>query len=221
MSSHMFIQPEQIRAARALLDWSQQDLADASSVSKDTVKNYELSNNKPNTQTLTRIIGALEVAGIEFLSDGGLRPSRERIRTIEGSEGVRHLMDLIYKTCIQDPLTPVIIANVNEYLFNKHIGDYQNFHRNRLENIPYLNPCKVILAKGKILENPAKFIIYRWIDQVYFGDVSIYCFDKYVAILELSDNKCLVHLIENDLLSNTFMKLLNLMWANAGEDEFK
>lgn len=64
--------PRQCRAARVLLDWSQQDLAAASSVSVSTIRNFEqgkVSTYKPNRLALQR---ALEAAGIEFL-DGGCR----------------------------------------------------------------------------------------------------------------------------------------------------
>lgn len=211
----MFIQPEQIRAARAMLDWSQQDLADAAGVSKDTVKNYELSHNKPNSKTLAAIEGALATAGIEFLSDGGVRPLRERIRTIQGVEGLRLLMDLLYKAAETNPTSPVIISNVQEDLFNKWLGDFTPYHRNRMMQLEGIEPWKVILAKGKQVLEPVPYLSCRYIDQTYFGDVSLYCFDKHIAILELSEHKCSVHVIENELLNRTFMKLLNLMWVNA------
>ncbi|HEX8901579.1 helix-turn-helix transcriptional regulator [Vitreimonas sp.] len=66
----------QIRAARALLDWSQQQLADESGVSLATVRRIE-SERGPERSTVPNrdaIQRALEKGGIIFMpknSDGG------------------------------------------------------------------------------------------------------------------------------------------------------
>ena len=66
------ISPQQIRAARALLEWEQVDLAQASGVSKSSVQRTE-SGSDPRVSTLARIQSALESAGIRFIGpdDGG------------------------------------------------------------------------------------------------------------------------------------------------------
>ena len=59
----------QIRAARALLAISQQDLATQAAVGLNTVKRIEAAGDEPtgNIQTLLRIKRALEQAGILFI----------------------------------------------------------------------------------------------------------------------------------------------------------
>lgn len=81
------IYPIQIRAARALIAMSQQDLARASKVGLATVKRIEASGSEMsgNIRTLLRIRQALEHAGIAFLdeSDGqgvGVRLRRSLIK---------------------------------------------------------------------------------------------------------------------------------------------
>ena len=60
---------EQIRAARALLDWSAKDLATASGVSPATLQRIERAHGAPqsHTRTLADLKRALEAAGIEFV----------------------------------------------------------------------------------------------------------------------------------------------------------
>jgi transcriptional regulator with XRE-family HTH domain len=62
----------QLRAARALLGWSQDELADRSGVSKPTIARLELSKGGIGGYAATRdkIIGALEAAGVVFLAEG-------------------------------------------------------------------------------------------------------------------------------------------------------
>src|SRR5450759_871303 len=67
----------QIRAARALLGWRQEQLAKASGVGAATIQRIERSVGPVGgyVSTLTRIQSALEKAGIRFLdkdSEGGI-----------------------------------------------------------------------------------------------------------------------------------------------------
>ncbi|MGO9546174.1 MAG: helix-turn-helix domain-containing protein [Rhodomicrobium sp.] len=75
----MSISPELCRAARALLGWSQQELATRAQVARKTIADFELSQVNPHPRTLRDVVAALEVAGVEFLpalenvSRGGVR----------------------------------------------------------------------------------------------------------------------------------------------------
>jgi len=63
-----------LKAARALLGWSQDDLAAKSDVAKKTIADIERgADRKPLRRTVAAIRQALEAAGIEFLDDDGLR----------------------------------------------------------------------------------------------------------------------------------------------------
>jgi len=61
------VTPRQIRAARALLGWSQQHLADKAIVSLNAVARLEKAKVDPRLSTLTAIEKALAKAGVEFL----------------------------------------------------------------------------------------------------------------------------------------------------------
>lgn len=64
------ISARQIRAARALLGWTQQELADAAIVSFGAVTRLERGEVDPRLSTMTAIQSALVKAGVEFLSAG-------------------------------------------------------------------------------------------------------------------------------------------------------
>ena len=57
----------QSRAARGLLGWSQQQLADSASVSLATIQLFEADKREPIPNNLTAIRRALEDAGVEFI----------------------------------------------------------------------------------------------------------------------------------------------------------
>jgi len=63
------ISTEQIRAARALLRWTAQNLADASGIGVATIRRMELMDGVPSGQvrTIEALRVALEAAGVEFV----------------------------------------------------------------------------------------------------------------------------------------------------------
>ena len=74
---------QQVKAARALLGWSQRDLAEASGISLPTIGRLE-SKDGPLAayqRTSDALRDAFDRAGIEFLADGAASPA--------GGPGVR------------------------------------------------------------------------------------------------------------------------------------
>jgi transcriptional regulator with XRE-family HTH domain len=72
--------PEQSRAARALLGWSQIKLAKRARLSESTIRNFEKRRFAPTPANLAAIRAALERAGIEFLDgdQAGVRLIRKK-----------------------------------------------------------------------------------------------------------------------------------------------
>ena len=68
------IAPEQCRAARGLLDWSQQDLAREAEVGIVTVRQLEAGLHQPRRATLVVVRRTLEAAGVEFIDENGGGP---------------------------------------------------------------------------------------------------------------------------------------------------
>jgi transcriptional regulator with XRE-family HTH domain len=79
------ITAEQCRAARGLLDWSQQHLAQRASVGVVTVHQLEAASTRPRRSTLDVIRRAFEAAGVEFIDGNGGGPG-VRLRTPQQSK---------------------------------------------------------------------------------------------------------------------------------------
>ena len=76
----MPISPAQCRAARALLGWTQAELAARAEVSPGTVRGFECGRHDPHRATAAALRRALEEAGVAFLDpdEGGGAGVRKR-----------------------------------------------------------------------------------------------------------------------------------------------
>ena len=63
--------PEQCRAARAWLGWSQQELAQRARVGLSTVKDFERGDRKPMVNNLDAMRRAIEAAGVVLIEEDG------------------------------------------------------------------------------------------------------------------------------------------------------
>ena len=72
-----------MKAARALVGMDQKTLAELSGVSLPTIQRMEASNGvvRGVIETLLKVMGALEAAGVEFINEGST--------SSEGGRGVR------------------------------------------------------------------------------------------------------------------------------------
>jgi len=61
------IAPEQLRAARGLLDWSRNELAKKAGTSAETIKNIEHGIYVPKKETIAAIVQILLRHGIQFV----------------------------------------------------------------------------------------------------------------------------------------------------------
>jgi predicted transcriptional regulator len=68
------VTPAQCRAARGLLDWSQQNLASEAGVGIVTVRQLEAGLNEPRRSTLEVVRRAFERADVQFIDENGGGP---------------------------------------------------------------------------------------------------------------------------------------------------
>jgi len=68
------ITPSQCRAARGLLDWTQQELADAARIGVATVRLFEGEGAESRLATLAVLRRAFELAGVVFIDENGGGP---------------------------------------------------------------------------------------------------------------------------------------------------
>jgi transcriptional regulator with XRE-family HTH domain len=77
------LSPEQSRAARAWLEWSQEHLANRAGVSLSTIRDFEKGRRVPIKNNLEAILRVFEAQGVSFDNDENGSPRGLRIDAIE------------------------------------------------------------------------------------------------------------------------------------------
>jgi len=88
----------QIKAARALLNWSQEELAGNASLSVATIRKLELGHISPRHSTTSVIRRAIENAGLEFMDSDGVRRRHKSVAVYEGTDGIDGFFEDIRRT---------------------------------------------------------------------------------------------------------------------------
>ena len=207
----MNITISQIKAARALLGWTQDLLAEAANMSKPALANIERGMASPRQSTLSAIQKALESAGIEFTNGPGVRLAHDRldIQIFRGHDAIDHLWDDIHTTLQTGQER--LISGVDETKFQESVQDRFDAMMQR-----YIN--KGITGRILSLKDDTNFADptsnYRWISQDRFQDIAYYIYAHKYAIL-LWEPTPRVILIHNEVLANNYRAQFNRHWDKA------
>lgn len=70
----MAVTSAQVRMARAALNWTVRDLAEATGLHRNTITNIEVGRYVGDPETLSKIEVVLKRAGVEFINENGGGP---------------------------------------------------------------------------------------------------------------------------------------------------
>ena len=203
---------EQIKAARGLLDWSQEDLSHHSGISKTAINNLERRTVTPRQQTADALQSAFEVAGVEFIDGPGvrLRGDNLKVKTFEGKESIFRLWNDILDTLA--PGEERLISGVSE---NKFISTVQN---EQFQEMMQRYSKRKIRGRILSLHGDANFSDpsseYRWVSKEQFSQVPFFVYgNKYALLLWEPIQRVL--LIENKAIAESYRQKFNMMWKEA------
>lgn len=124
---------EQCRAARGLVSWTQQDLAEASGLSKTAINNFEKGHSDIKSDSLRAIRLAFESVDIEFLGTSGLRKRTENLEIFRGEYAFEELLDDIFET-LKSQGGEILISNSAGALSTKTTPQKIKQHIERMRN---------------------------------------------------------------------------------------
>ncbi|PIR31691.1 MAG: transcriptional regulator [Alphaproteobacteria bacterium CG11_big_fil_rev_8_21_14_0_20_44_7] len=197
---------EQMKAARALLGWNQQDLANIAKMSKPAIANIERKLTSPRTDTITAIQKAFEVGGIEFI-DGGVRYKRDslQVQVLKGENSLQLLWDDIYETLL--PGEERLLSGVDEKILLGISGYEKMIERFAKKNIS----GRVLAMQGDVVMSDYS-CEYRWVSRDVFNTVPYYLYANKYAIL-ISQPEPSVVIIENQSIVDSYRQQFEYQWS--------
>ncbi len=203
------ISVEQIKAARALLEWTQEELAEAASLSKPSINTLERRIANPKVETVEAIQRAFETAGVEFLEGPGvrLRSSVLKAQIFEGSDSLLRLLHDIFETLVGTE-KELMISGIEE-------EKYKNFGGPRIieqidKRIKYGIKTKLLSCEGDTnFIEPLEH--YRWVPKQFFSKTPYYVYDNKYAILLWGPPQKVV-LIENAEIADSYREQFLAHW---------
>lgn len=212
-----FITPAQCRAARAILDWSQPDLAKECDIHVQTISGFESGNNTPTKRTLETITLCFEEAGIEFMEGDGLRRRLSEITRLTGAGGFETFLDDVYNTSIQngkpDSRSEVFLSNVKHGNWIKWMGEEKwAKHVKRMTESKELLDVRIIVEDGD-RNFPAKaYSQYKWFPKVLFNDKSFYSYSDKLAFLNFQKEEVEILIMRQKEFAEGYRNLFRLVW---------
>jgi len=205
----------QIKAARALLDWSQDDLASSSGLSVATIRKIELGHISPRDKTAHDIRQAFENAGLEFIEPEGVRIKPDDITIYQGKEGAKAFFDDVYET-VKGKGGEIIVTCPSEPPLNEALGDYRFSHYERMIALKDRVKVKCILTEDKNSLPAIDYCEYRWISKHYVDSVPFYVYNNKYAILVFEANPSpKITVIQSHIVAEAFRRQFYSMWDKA------
>jgi len=210
------ITSSQCRAARALLNWSQPELAKKCDVHVQTISAFEQETSTPTKRTLEKIAATLDSAGIEFLANDGVCKKVQHIKTYIGRDGFQEFQWDVYHT-VKKAHGAICVSNVKEEWFTinleKESGDAYLESMAEVHKIKKLD-FKILVKHGDTNFTAKNYAEYRWIDDKYFHTVPFYVYGDKLAFL-LFQKGPMVHVIENKDIADAQRIQFNVFWESA------
>ena len=202
---------EQIRAGRALLDWSQSDLANKAGLSQTGIARLENGTHKPNQSTLDKIYSAFTGAGLEFIDDG-VRRARERLITFHGQTAYQRLLDDVYETMKNIEKREIRLIGVKDF-DGKNDPNYK-LTIQQIERLDELGAKSYVLAEKDTTENLSGADTYRWIPSRFIENYTVYIYGTRLGFLDRRETMKVV-VLDNPYFSDTLRSFFDFAWENA------
>lgn len=208
------ITPIQMRAARAMLNLSQGDVAKTIGIAANTLSNIESGSSDAPASRLKEIQDFYELRGLEFTEGDGTRKQKSYVQRFEGVEGFRNFMDDVYETSKKYG-GELCLFNTQPSMWLKYLGaEWYKMHTDRMGKID--PPLRVRIA---IREGDDSFIFpiaeYRWIPKDKWKDKTFYAYGPKLGLLNFKgDNDIEILVINEAEFADSFRVLYEMAWQN-------
>ena len=206
------ITSRQIRAARGLLEWSGDDLADKADITRGQLSKIESNLVQAQERTLISIAEVFDKHGIEFLEGDGVKMRQQDVRVFSGKTGYRQFLDHIYITLKNGGR--IRQFNMSDDSTVAFADDYVKAHLVLMGQIDDLD-AKVLTNEGDTAFRAA-YCTYRWMNKEDDDVAPFYLYGDYfmLPLYESSHKRDWIS-IKSKLLVDRYTRQFDRYWAKA------
>lgn len=207
LATHNTITPDQLKAARALLGWSQADLAKKSGYSLPAINNIERGLYKAHSRTLDDIVQTFETNGIQFIDGPGVRveDTALRVKCYEGEDALHYLCNKI-KLALENTDEELLMMGIDEAIFK----ELAKKDLPSLQKALAHNPVRIIAHKKQSAALNFSSLKKKVVsDEAPLIPCMLY---KERSAVVLLDNPVHVLIIYNDSLARSYKSYFNHLW---------
>lgn len=207
----------QIRSARGLLDWSQNDLATHACIGVSTVHNIEHNISVLSDDMEKRIITTFERAGVVFIGDKGVSFGEPSLKTIFGVDNLADVLKDVEKYVLLERGI-IRIYGVDEIRFRHALGlEFADDYVKKISMLP--NTDYRIITSSKYPEHRVSYAKYRLLSDEFFSATPTYIYGHKVAFILWQSDQIIV--IENRELAYSLAKQFDYLWEQIKDTELK
>jgi len=203
------ITPDQIRAARALKNWSQSELANRTGLTAPTIANIELGKQKPSAETLGKIIEAFKFSGIGF-TDKGVEKIDDVIVFIDDIK--KYYQVLIDALSVLKKDDELLLLGADEKRSPREVIDLTNKLADKGVNI------RAIICEGDIFTQLESLENYRAMPKEYFKfeDVIAIYGDKVATVLsDKMGGSEKIMILKNKHNATNYKRIFKFFWDHS------
>jgi DNA-binding XRE family transcriptional regulator len=204
----LFITVEQVKAARALLGWSQEDLANHASLTHNQISSFEFGRTKPS-DVLEIMYRTFMFHGIVFIKNG-VQFNPESVGTIEGEGWFSRLLDDVYTDLLDQKGAELVVFCADDKVSSPEVNNRYRKIRNAGIRMRQLVEEGNTYLMGALNE-------YRYIPKERFLNYVSIVYGNKVAICSETGKRAVVF---NDVnLAMTWRNIFNVLWDKLEQPE--
>jgi transcriptional regulator with XRE-family HTH domain len=206
------ISASQCRAARALLNWSQPELAKKCDMHVQTISNFENESSTPSKTTLIKISSTLQHQGLALLDNDGVQRTHHLTEQFVGADGFRSFMNDVYETA-RSVGGEFCLLNAKPSNWIKWLGqDWMDYHSKRMQEVSDRFTFRITTKEGERDFISSSFAEYRWVPKNIWNQHSYYAYGDKIAFLNFEENNVHILVLTHKHFAQTHKFLFNLVW---------
>lgn len=202
----------QLRAARAHLDMSQDEVAAAAGITKYTLSNIERGATDGSTRSLEVLKQFYERHNLQFTDNDGIKVVHSDVRCYEGEEGLNAFMNDVAETMERNPGT-YCVSNVDESNWLKWQGrDVATRTRDRIASIPGLR-AHILVKEGGPEIFATDYAEYRTLPaDLFYDNTSYYVYADKFALIRFDPDNVTVRVLHNRYFAESYKLMFYRFW---------